>query len=68
MTLDWVREAVTSGVKAILATKDVIARSGMIERLAGDIKAKLIQKWNEALNRVRNGAEAAVEREREEVQ
>lgn len=68
MTLDWVREAIATGVKAILSTKDAMARPGMINRLAGDIKTKLIQRWNEALNRVRTGAEAAVEREREEVE
>ena len=68
MTLDWVKDAITTGVKAILATKDVLARPGMIERLAGDIKTKLIKRWNEALNRVKNGTEGAVEREREEVE
>lgn len=67
MTLDWVRKEIMLGVRSILSAKETLARPAMLDRLATEIKVKLVRQWNEALNRVRQGAEASIEREREEV-
>ena len=65
MNIDWLEGEIMNGMEEIMSVHDFMRRKELANNLYEKIRFRLTVEINDALTRIRNGCNSAIETERE---